>query len=275
MIPPSNYLLQPYNDGPPYRWIELRRDLNSSFGNNPTPQQDILITGLRGFWDKQIPVGQLASTIVDPTSNVIISSISSGAGPGVGDVLIIDSERMLVTDADFTTTGQSFASGCTTAAQNDNTMLVANASTLFSKEEVVQIDSEWMKILSISGNNMIMKRAWDGSILTTHSAGPILARRALTVVRGALGTTATSHANNAAMSIQQIPGLIKTLSLAESVVELTQEPGAFANDQQRTWYGQAQRGQGSNREAFPGPGLPDIRERAQSQFGRQVRSAVV
>lgn len=271
VIPSGNILSRPI-EGPPYTYLELRRDTNSAFGSNTTPQADITVTGAFGYWMEQTSVGSLTSALTDTTGTVV--NVSSSGLIGVGDVLICDSERMLVTDARYISTGISFLSGCTTAQANDATMVVPDG-TQFSPNEIILVDSEWMLVQDIVGNNLIIKRAYSGSILATHSPGPVFAKRKLTVTRGALGTTAATHSNSAALYIATIPDLVKELAVAEFVVTITQTLSGYANTQQVDWHGQVQRSQGSQQEAFPGPGLPDIRVRCLNKFGRNARSRAV
>lgn len=271
VIPTANVLPRPIT-GPPFTWIELRRDSTSSFGNNTTPQADISITGPFGYWMKQTSVGTLAAAITDTTGTTI--TVSSSGVVGVGDVLICESERMLVTDARYVSSGISFISGCTTAQANDVTMVVPDG-TQFSPNEIILIDSEWILIQDIVGNNLIVKRAYSGSVLATHSPGLVYVKRKLTVTRGDLGTTAATHNNGTALYIATIPDLVKSLAVAEFTVEIIQGTAGYANTQQVSWHGQVQRGQGSQQEAFPGPGLPDLRIKCLSRFGRNARTRAV
>lgn len=271
-IPTANCLFLP-ETGPPYTEIQLRRDLNSTFGNNTTPQFDILITGPFGYWLNTLPAGTLAVALPDGTGTTL--QASSGAFFDVGDTLIIDTESMLVTDSQYVNTTIQFSAGCTTASAADNTMTVPDG-TKFSAGEIILIDSEWMLIQYIIGNSLIVKRAYSGSVLTTHTApGNVFAKRLFTVTRGALGSTAAAHLINAPMSIREIPELVKELSLAEAVVTLIQTPAGYANDSQATWMGQQQRGQGSQKEAWPGTGIPDLRQRCEEAYARKARSRVI
>lgn len=271
VIPVGNVLPRPIN-GPPFTWIELRRDKTSAFGNNTTPQADISITAPFGYWMQQDSAGSLAAAVAD--ANVTTITISDSSLIGVGDVVICETERMLVTDAHYVSTGISFTAGGTTAQANDNTITVTDG-TKFSPQEIILIDSEWMLIQDVIGNNLLVKRAFAGAVLATHSLGPISAKRLLTVTRGALGTTAAAHSNSTALAVATIPDLVKDLATAEFTVLATQTPAAFANTQQVSWHGQTQRGQGSQQEPFPGPGLPDLRERCLQSFGRRARTRAV
>jgi hypothetical protein len=275
VIPAGSYILRPENEGPPFTRVELRRDLNSFFGNNTTPQQDIAITGTWGYWLQTQPGGTITSAITDTVSTSIQMSAGSGAYVGVGDVIIVDSERMLVTDSQLVSTGVTpTGSGGQTLSMNDNTLAVGSGAA-FTANETLMEDSEAMRILYITGNNLVVKRAWDGTILAVHSNSPLFANRQLTVVRGALGTIAATHSVNAPISVLSIPGLVKEYSLAVASQGMLQEPAGYANLTVRTWSGSTGTTQGQQKEPAPGPGIPDLRSELQQRFARRVRSRVV
>ena len=256
---------------PPYDYLELDRSQSYSFGSGATPQRNIAITGTRGYWLKTSPAGTFAA---DAASGDTTITVSSGSLIGVGDLLIAGNpatagaERMVVTDAWFVSTSYSFT-GPTTASLSDNIMAVSDG-TKFSRGEVLQIDSEWCLVQNIIGNNLTLKRAWDGSLLATHSAGTIYAKRSLSVLRGQLGTTAAAHTNGTALSISVVPGLIKQLSVAEAIVSVTMEPAAYAGSS-----GDNPSQSGQTPGPPPGQGLPDLRDRTFSSYGRKGRQRVI
>ena len=277
VIPSSNYILQPINDGPPYTNIELRRDQNSAFGNNTTPQNDIQITGPFGYWMLTQSAGTVTASVAP--SDVVLQ-VSSGASPGVGDVVNLDIERMIVTDSTFTSTGVPFLTGITSAQSNDNIGTVTNGVN-FSVDEQIMVDFEIMLITQIFGNTIIVKRAFGGSILNTHSAGNIWARRQVSVLRGQLGTAAAVHSQNAPITIAQIPGLVKQLAIAEAVTWPNLEAGGYSGAASGFGMGagagisQGQTGSGEAKEPAYGAALPDLRMQVLEQYGRQSRSAVI
>jgi hypothetical protein len=271
VIPVGQYILGPV-DGAPYTELQLRRDTNATFGNNTTPQLDIGITGYFGYWIQTQVVSSLAAAITSTTQSSV--QVGPNSGADAGSTLVIDSERLLVTDSQYINTSISPSFGCTTASAADNTMTVADG-TKFATGEVILLDSEWMLIQYILGNNMIVKRSYSGSVLATHSSPPIWAKRQLTVTRGFLGTTAVTHLNNASVSVDVYPDLVTDLTVAEFAVGSIQEPQGYANQQQSNYYGQSQRGQGQQRESFPGPGIQDLRNNCFEAYGRKARSRVV
>lgn len=274
VIPTGTYIMRPINDGPPYTWVELRRDLSSFFGANSTPQLDIALTGPFGYWTKTKPAGTLAVAMTDTTSTT--ATVSEGDIPGVGDVMVVDSERMIVQEKAPISTGITF-NAFTTASAADNVWTFPSGT--WTAGEVITCDFERMRILSVVGSTMTVKRGWDGSILAAHTSGTVYADRQLTVTRGANGTTATTHLINAPVSIGTYPGLVKQLAVAEAVIGLTQEPSAYAFDLEtrtRTTqqvYGGT--GHGQQREPAIGVGITDLRDRCAARFGRQMRTRVI
>jgi hypothetical protein len=271
VIPSGQYILEP-QDGPPYTQLELRRDMNATFGNNTTPQWDIQITSYFGYW-VQTQTASALTAAINSTSATTLSIAPNGL-TDVGSTLVIDNERMLVTGNSYVSTGINPISGATNASAADNTIAVADG-TQFAAQEIILLDSEWMLIQFILGNNLVVKRAYSGSVLATHSLPVIYARRSLTVTRGFLGTTAATHLNSAPVLVDVYPDLVVDLAIAEAGVGTIQEPQGYANTQQSTWYGQTQRGQGQQKEAMPGVGLNDLRNNTFEAYGRKARSRVI
>jgi len=277
VIPVGSYFMAPINDGPPYTSLELRRDMNSSFGNNTTPQNDIGITGSFGYWMQTTPAGSLSASIATTAQGTAQVSAGALAGPGVGDVMIVDSERMLITNSSYISTGITPSSGGTTNLASDNTLAVPDG-TQFNPGEILLIDSEYMLLQNVFANNLLVKRAWGGTVLSTHSGSPIWANRLLSVTRGILGTTATTHLVNAPIVINQVPGLIKDCAIATAVVGLTNEPAAYAIlvPSYGSQTGASMATLGANAEAAPGVGYQGLLQLlTNSIYVRKVRTRVV
>jgi hypothetical protein len=279
IIPNNAVLLYPPNDSPPSTWIELRRDQNFSFGNGSTPQEEIQVQGTWGWWLNQTQVGTLSSGMNSSVTSLPVTYLPGSTPLSPGDTVFVGTERMIVTDSQYTTSGQTQqGSGVGSASAADNQLTVTTGAA-FVVGEVLLLDAEWMYVLNIMGNVLTVKRAWGGSVLTSHSGATINADTSLTVVRGALGTTAATQSSNAPVSVLNIPPLVNELALAEALVGVTQEPSAWAFDiesRSRTTsnvYGRS--GLGQVREPALGIGLTDLRDRCASQYGRQARSRVV
>lgn len=262
-ITPADVIFGPYNYAPPYTRIELDRSTSAAFGFGNTPQRDTRITGVFGYWIKTAPGGTLAADLTDTTGTAV--QVSNGAAVDAGDNILIGSERMLVTDRAVVTTGQTQqGSGVSKASNADNILAVTDGSK-FSPQEEVLLDAERMLITDVAGNNLAVIRAWNGTALATHTGATIYADRLLTVQRGALGTTAATHTTGAAVNVAVVPGLVNQLAIAESLVDVAQQMGAYTTVQ----------GEGATGVTRIGQGLPDLRQRVYVAFGRKARQRAV
>jgi hypothetical protein len=271
VIPVSAVICHPINEGPPFTRIELRRDMNFAFGYNNTPQLDIAITGTFGYWMQTRAAGTLASSAL---ATDLTLTVSDGVSTGVGDVIIVDSERMIITGTRFIDTTISY-SGLSSASAADNIVMVADG-TKFTQGEVLQVDSEWILIQSIVGNTMVVKRAWDASILTSHGSGTLYARRQINVLRGQLGTAAAIHSNNAPIVVNDVPSLARQLAIAEAVVWLTQEPNAYGGQAAPQKAVTQNRGGYGVSDPPAGAGISDLRQRVENnKITRKARTRVI
>lgn len=262
-IPLSACNFEPVNSGPPFTSLQLRRDQGYAFGVGSTPQRDIAIAGTWGYWNTLDPAGTLAAAIT--TLTAASAAVADASLVGVGQILVVDSERMLVADRSMADTGQTNLSGATTALASDVAIGVTDGTQLHA-DEIVQIDSERMLVVDVTGNTATVKRAWDGTVLATHATGTrIYALRTLTVRRGQLGTAAVTHGNGATASVWQIPSLLRDLAIAEAGVRVTQEVGGYANPE----------GDGESAVKNLGAALPDLWDEAMTVFGRKARQRAI
>jgi hypothetical protein len=265
VIPQSQYFLRAGRGytGPPFTYIELDRSTSAAFRGGATPQRSVSVTGVFGFGADTAPAGALAAPVTDTTGTSVTLSDSSRAG--AGSSLLIDSERMLVTDTAMVTTAQAQqGAGAGTAVASDVALTVTDG-TKYAVGEVLLLDSERMRIADIAGNVLTVKRAWDGSVLATHSGATIFAPRLLTVTRGALGTTAATHLNAAPAARHAVPGIVAELAVAEAINLFLQETSGYA----RTV------GAGDNVRMAGGAGLADLRARCLSAAGRKSRQRTI
>lgn len=263
-IPSSDYFLEPQRTGPPYTHVEIDLASPSSFGGGNTPQRNIAITGLWGYRNDEETVGTLAALLgssASSTANVTWST----ARIGVGDILRIDSERMIVTARTWVDSGQNLGGSGLAANVADVTVPVSSGSA-YAADEILLIDSERMLVVDVAGNNLTVKRAWDGSTLAAHTAGAdIYALTGVELARGQLGTVAASHAADAVIYRFVVPPLIAELAEAEAIVAVQQKTGAYARTQ----------GSGDNQRPAPGGDLEDIRTRAWNAHARKMRHRAV
>lgn len=264
-IPPATgYLLEPNRSGPPYNRIEINLSGPSALGGGATTQRDVTITGLYGYRDSQTTTGTTTASLDDATDTVPVDGDAS-ALLGVGSVLRVDGERMLVTGRRMTTTGQTLGgSGLDAKAA---TVLVAVASgAAFAPGEVILIDAERMMIDDIAGNSLIVKRAWDGTVLAAHTVGAtVYAPRSLTVRRGALGTTAAVHASASPVYRWDAPGPVHELTVAEAQNILLQAQAGWLR---------VTGGSGGQKEATLAA-LAALREQVYDSHGRKARIRAV
>lgn len=225
-IPLSSVFLEPVNSGPPYSSIELDRSKVAAFGQGATPQRNIALTGTWGFSTDTAPAGALGVAMNDTTGTV--AQVTNSAAIGVGDSVLIDTERMLVTEKSMVSTSQTQqGSGCSTAVASDKTLAVTDGTKYFI-DETLLLDSERMRVVDISGNNLTVIRSWDGTVLSTHSGATIFALRSLTVTRGALGTTAATHLISAPVATHVVPSLVQELATAVALNYVLQKTSGWS-----------------------------------------------
>lgn len=263
VIPNADVLWGHPRYNPPFTYFELNRATSATFGQGSTPQRDVAITGVFGYWVKTTPAGALAAAVSDTTSASV--TVTNGAVLGCGDNFLVGSERMLITERANVTTGQTQqGTGCGSASASDVALAVTDG-TKFFLNEVLQLDSERLKVVDVTGNTVTVKRAWDGTVLATHSGATIYASRLLTVVRGALGTTAATHLISTPVNRHVVPALVKELAIGEAVVSARQKIGGYTDVQ----------GTGSAKQPDIGRGLPGKRAECVTKFGRTGRSRAV
>lgn len=262
-IASTDYFLEPNQYGPPYTRVEIDLDSSAAFSSGNTHQRAITITGLWGYRNDETQVGTLAEAL-DATETIVDVDSATSAEVGVGSLLRVDSERMLVTGRTMLDTGQNLGGAGLTAQANSVTVAVSDG-TAYAIDEILLIDSERMLIVDIAGNQLTVKRAWDGSVLAAHSAGAdIYAPRSLTVTRGALGTTAATHTTATSIHRWDPPGPVRDLTIAEALTTLTNEHAGYARTRRSGDGGTSQR-------AVDSQALPQLRERVYASHGRKAR----
>lgn len=261
-IPSTDYFLRRADDldEPPFTFIEIDRSKSSAFTAGATSQRAIAVTGVFGYGADSKPAGTLVEDLDTSETGV---DVSDSSVIGVGDVIKVDNERMIVTDKSMLTTGQTLQASLT-ASKGDVTVQVTTGSA-YHVDEILLLDSERMLIKDIAGNSLTVERAWDGSVLATHTGSTIFALRTLTVERGALGTSGATHSNGASVTKHVVPGLIKDLCIAEAINRLAQESAKYA----RVVGAEGAEVGGIGRSLF------DLRRDAVRAFGRTARLAAV
>lgn len=259
-ISSADYFLYPQS-GPPYTRIEIDLSSSAAFGGGDTHQQDIAALALFGYRNDEETAGTLAAAISSTSATTV--DVSDSNAVGVGQLIRVDSERMLVTAKAMLTTGQTLQDPMT--ADTSDTICQVTTGTAYNVGEVILLDAERMLIEDVAGNNLIVKRSWDGSALAAHTGSTIYARRRLTVQRGALGTTAATHDNGTAINRHMAPGPVRRLTIAEAQTTLAQESAAWARVI----------GSGENAREAWARGLKDARDEVYDNYGRKARIRAV
>jgi hypothetical protein len=267
---------------PCFPGIELDRSSNVAFGGNAqTPQYSIALTSTWGYGADADYAGTLAANVGDTDATVTVSDGSTaapgdlivlgygrgtapfpGSDPHAGAIQPYQGERLLITDVSAVASGltQSGA-GVSTAEDNDQALSWTGSGTL-NAGEVILLDQEQMLVEQVANGIATVRRAYGGTTITTHSDAVIYAMRQFSVLRGLLGTTASTYESGAAVYRHRVPQLIRDVSIAEVENQLMQEGCAYA----RTV------GSGEGVHPAPGAGLADKWDEARTRHGRKGRT---
>lgn len=260
-VPSSGYYLEPQQYGPPYNRIEINRGSTYALSGGPQgPQRSLAATGLFGYRNDEITEGTLTASIADGA----VTTLTASTSIEVGRTLRIDSERMFVTDKSFVTSAQTVQTPLT--ANLNNQTLVVTDGTQFTRRERLLIDAEYVLVLDIAGNSLVVKRAQQGSTLAAHSGSTIYWARQLTLRRGALGTTAAAHSNGAIVYRYDPPALVEQLTTAYAIMRHLGERSGYARIA-----GAGQDGQGSAGRYD----ITSMENDCQSAHGRLARQRAV
>lgn len=221
----AQYFLEPANFGPPYSHIEINLGNSASWtANSNTHQRAISILGLYGHRNDQATAGTLTATVSSTTATTI--AVSDSSQVGVGDGIIIDTERLVVLGKTMADTGQNCST--LTASTADVTITGITAGTI-AVDEVILVDGERMLVVDVAGTTLVVKRQWDGTTLAAHTnTADIFALRTLTVTRGILGSTAATHTSATAVYRQVIAGPVQELCVAKTLNTLLQKQSGYA-----------------------------------------------
>lgn len=255
----DEYFLEPRNVGPPYASIDINIGSGISWeASASTFQQSLSVEGVFGYNVNTRAAGNLEAAIGSTSATSI--TITDGSKIGVGDLLLIDTERLLVMDRSIVTTGTTLG-GNIAAQKNVEQFDVVDGSLIHAGEEIT-IGAETMLVLRVNSNTVTVKRAWSDTTLASHATSDVVyASRSLTVSRGDLGTTAATHLDNAAVYVHDYPSSVRTLAIAESLAILGQE---------RSGYAQVI-GSGDSAREMRGNGLRKLREDVRANYGRKGR----
>lgn len=267
-IPSSNYNLESNRVGPPYDRLEINISTSSALSAGATYQRSIAITGLWGYSNDEVTLG-LTTEALDSAETGIDVDADTSAEVGVGSLLRIDSERMLVTSRSQINTGQTL--GTAMDAQSNTVTVSVADGTAYAVDETLLLDAERMLIVDIAGNNLIVKRAYDGTVLSSHAQFTVIyAERTLNVVRGAFGTTASTHSSGSTVQLWKAPSGVQQLNTAEAIHELEQEQtGWFRTMSASSNFG------GTAKRSATMDAILDMRDSVYQAYGRKARTRTV
>jgi hypothetical protein len=236
VIPYPNWALQRQE---PITHLELNVNTTSAFSAAQTWQNSITATSIFGYSDVQIPAGAIPAGGI--TSSATTVNLGVSGCRGVGSILLVDSERMLVTERRSVDSGTTLQGNLT--ANNANNLIPVADPTQYSLYETLTIDGEQMWVEDTVGANLLVKRAWNGTPLAAHSTGAsIYAQRLLTVTRGALGTIPAAHSANTVVTEHDAPGMIRQLVVSDTIVNLIQTRAGYPAARGRSSGGGGQTG---------------------------------
>lgn len=185
---------------------------------------DIDVAGVWGYSNVTEAAGALNGAISTTTATTL--EVTDAAKVGIGDQLLIDTERLVVTDRAMVDTTANVTGDLT--ANANNVSVTVNDGTLLNVRETILVDSERMLITDITSNTLTVIRAVDGSTLAAHTQPvDVYAARTLTVERAAQGTTAATHNDAATVYCNVPPSPIKTLAIAEAIMTMSQETSGY------------------------------------------------
>lgn len=240
-------------EGPSYERLKLLTGSSATFSIEPF---DMILTGEFGSSNRTRAAGSLAANINASVTSMTISD-SGPAGIGVGDLVTIGTERVIVTEKSLVYIGATVTGAV--AASNGATTIPVSDGTLVKLGEVITVGGERMFVEDIAGSNLIVRRGWAGSVLETHAnTDAVFAPRVCTIERAATGSTAASHTAGDVLYRNDPPPLVQEAALAYALVHLEQSKAA---------YGRVV-GSGDNAREAGGRGLKQIEDELIRRHGR-------
>lgn len=256
----DDYILRP-ESGPPYGWIDVNWSGATGWQAADTWQRAIAITG-----EYHYPITTAAGPLVVTTINGIITTlvVDSCADAGAGSLLLIGTERLIVTDETLVSTTATLSADLT--AQKADISVTISDGTLVEQGETIVIGAERMFIESIAGNVLTVTRSVNGSTLATHSSTAVVyAPRSLTVARAQTGTVSATHTAGTQIYVLTAPSLVQEYVLALTCAALEHGSSGYA----RTV------GQGESQRQADDRGLTSLAGSVYQAYGRKVRGRAV
>ena len=256
-ISASDYFLEPANSGPPYRRVDIDRASSASYSAGTTPQRSIAITGTYGYTATTQAVGTLSAILTDDAEAT--ASAAWSAPIGVGTLLRIGSEYLLVTERSMVDTGQNIQDALT--ASTSNVAVTVTDGTVFNVGDTLAVDTERMLVVAVTDNTLTVKRAWDGTVLAAHTDDTsVYNLTGVSLLRAQCGTTAAEHASDTTIYRHVVPGLVRDLAVGYALNQLLQEGSGYARVV----------GAGDATIEVSGKGLKALEDRCLRRHGRQL-----
>lgn len=250
----------PVDTGAPYPAIAL--DRTGAYALSPGNGAGQRSAAITGVWMGAAALEATSTNwLLGSSPNASQGSMIINAPFGVGQILRIDSERLIVNDRTWSASGQT---GTLTASMSAETLAVSDGTAFYADEELI-LDSERIWVRDIVGNNLIIKRAVSGSILAAHTGVPIQWSRTAIVERGVLGTTAAAHTAGTRVYFAKPPSLVEQLNVAYALDQRAQETSGYAR---------SVGSQESERE-YMGKGIKELEKAVAAAYGRQVRHRAI
>ena len=254
----SDYYLHPETSGQGRGYTSIRAVPAGSLAW-PSTERAIAVSGTFGSSDATRAAGSLAAAIASTTAASLTLSDSSLAG--VGDLITIGTERMIVIEKEQLDTGATVSSAV--AASATDTTIEVSSGALVKQGEMILIGAERMFVEAVTGNTLVVKRAQNASTLAAHASPDVVyAPRLAAVERGVTGTAAATHLISAAIRRNDPPSLVAELALAFALNNLEQGRAGYAREV----------GQGEGAREAGGRGIKAVADDAFAAYGR-VRSA--
>jgi len=190
---------------------------------------------------------------------------SDGSLIDVGDTLLIESEAVFVSDRSFAALDSILVNDASITADRADVTITVDASHGIKAGEVIRLESEQMYVEVVSGNDLTVQRAYNGTVLAAHANDtPVHINRTLTIERGVNGTTAATHSDDTAVSAYEVPFDVRELCAAASVAALHQESAGWGREI----------GTGEGAREMTGRSLAELRKDVVAHFQRPRIGAI-
>ena len=245
------------DDGPPYNTLWSDNGFNV---NGTNPLRSVGSTGVYGY---RIDERSVTTTVTNLANTTV--DIGDSSRVGIGSLIRIGAERLVVTRKGWLNSGNLVAINLDAEEYTDRFSVTSGAA--YNVGEELLIESEQMLITDIVSNQLIVKRAINGTAIAAHSAVTVLSvDRRLTVERAVLGSTATDTALGASLYLFLFPSLVRQLCKAEALTIIQQDAASYGS--------RASSNQGEMPISIKG--IENLRNRCREHHGYgQVRGSAV